>query len=182
MKLYDTLSDMLAEARRRDRHIRFIDGQHDESVLPFAELWERAVALLGSLQSRGMKPGDELIIPLQQFDRLAGAAGHGGGQGVREELRAREFREGHEEPAEGIYTKYFYKGYMEYFKISRAYNFARISHQHSTTACILLPEKALLLHYSKLCYNFCYGSHIIQLCSEPHLVVNPFLKAIYGAS
>ena len=62
MKLYDTLSDLLADARGRDRHIRFIDGQHDESLLPFAELWERAVALLGSLQSRGMKPGDELII------------------------------------------------------------------------------------------------------------------------
>ena len=62
MKLYDTLADLLAEARGQERHIRFIDGQHDETVLPFAALWERAVALLGSLQARGMEPGDELII------------------------------------------------------------------------------------------------------------------------
>ncbi len=62
MKLYDTLTDLVAEARSRDRHVRFIDGEHDESVVPFIDLWNRANALLGSLQSRGMKPGDELVI------------------------------------------------------------------------------------------------------------------------
>jgi len=62
MQLYDTLIDLLAAARGRDRHIRFIDGEHDESTVPFSELWERAVALLGYLQSRGMRQGDELVI------------------------------------------------------------------------------------------------------------------------
>lgn len=62
MKLYDTLTDLVAEARGRERHIRFIDGEHDESVVPFADLWDRARTLLGSLQSRGMQPGDELVI------------------------------------------------------------------------------------------------------------------------
>ena len=62
MKLYDNLADVLADARGKERHIRFIDGQHDETVLPFAVLWDRALALLGSLQARGMEPGDELII------------------------------------------------------------------------------------------------------------------------
>ncbi|MEE8425975.1 MAG: non-ribosomal peptide synthetase, partial [Woeseiaceae bacterium] len=62
MKLYDTLTDLVAEARGRERHIRFIDGEHDESVVPFADLWDRARMLLGSLQSRGMQPGDELVI------------------------------------------------------------------------------------------------------------------------
>ena len=62
MKLYDTLSQLLAEARTADREIRFIDGEKDESVLRFSDLWERALALLGSLQARGMQPGDELII------------------------------------------------------------------------------------------------------------------------
>ena len=62
MKLYDTMTDLLADARGKDRHIRFIDGEHDESTVSFAELWERAVALLGSLQARGMQPGDELVI------------------------------------------------------------------------------------------------------------------------
>ena len=62
MQLYDTLIDLLADARSRDRCIRFIDGEHDESSLPFSDLWDRASALLGSLQARGMQPGDELVI------------------------------------------------------------------------------------------------------------------------
>lgn len=62
MELYNTLTELLAEARSKDREIRFIDGEKDESVLSFAELWERALALLGALQNRGMSPGDELVI------------------------------------------------------------------------------------------------------------------------
>ncbi len=62
MTLYDTLNDLLEDAHSRDRHIRFIDGQNDESVLGFGELRERALALLGSLQAKGMKAGDELVI------------------------------------------------------------------------------------------------------------------------
>ena len=62
MQLYTTLTELLRDARGKDREIRFIDGENDESVVPFSELWDRAVMLLGSLQARGMKPGDELII------------------------------------------------------------------------------------------------------------------------
>jgi acyl-CoA synthetase (AMP-forming)/AMP-acid ligase II/acyl carrier protein len=62
MKLYPTLIDLLEEARGKNRRIRFIDGETDESSLRFAELWERATALLGSLQARGLQPGDELVI------------------------------------------------------------------------------------------------------------------------
>ena len=62
MELYNTLTDLLADARSKEREIRFIDGEKDESVLTFAELWERALELLGALQARGMSPGDELVI------------------------------------------------------------------------------------------------------------------------
>ena len=62
MELYPTLIELLKAARTRDREIRFIDGENDESVLTFSELWEQSIALLGSLQARGMQPGDELII------------------------------------------------------------------------------------------------------------------------
>ena len=62
MKLYNTMIDLLADVKDRDREIRFIDGEHDETVLSFSGLWDAALALLGSLQQRGMKPGDELII------------------------------------------------------------------------------------------------------------------------
>ena len=62
MKLYDTMIDLLADVKDCDREIRFIDGENDESVLSFAQLWDEALALLGSLQKRGMQSGDELII------------------------------------------------------------------------------------------------------------------------
>ncbi|TFG41463.1 MAG: NrsF, partial [Chromatiales bacterium] len=62
MELYNTLTDLLADARSKDRSIRFIDGENDESTVSFAGLWDRAVAMLGSLQARGMRPGDELVI------------------------------------------------------------------------------------------------------------------------
>jgi acyl-CoA synthetase (AMP-forming)/AMP-acid ligase II/acyl carrier protein len=62
MHLYDSLIDLLANVRSRDRQIRFIDGEEDESTVSYAELWDRALALLGALQSRGMRPGDELVV------------------------------------------------------------------------------------------------------------------------
>jgi len=62
MELYNTLTDLLAGVRSKDREIRFIDGENDESSVKFADLWDRATVLLGSLQARGMQPGDELII------------------------------------------------------------------------------------------------------------------------
>ena len=62
MELYNTLSDLLAEASNKDRAIRFIDGENDESIVKFADLKGRASTLLGLLQARGMNPGDELII------------------------------------------------------------------------------------------------------------------------
>lgn len=62
MQLYDTLIDLLSDLKSRDRHIRFIDGEDDESIVAFSELWDRALALLGSLQARGIEKGDELVI------------------------------------------------------------------------------------------------------------------------
>lgn len=62
MKLYNTLIELLAEARGKDRHIRFIDGETDESDVSFDELYQRAMRLLGALQAKGMQQGDELVI------------------------------------------------------------------------------------------------------------------------
>ncbi len=60
--LYDSLTHILRDARHKDRHIRFIDGDSEQSTLAFAELWEYAIDLLGVLQHHGMSPGDELVI------------------------------------------------------------------------------------------------------------------------
>jgi acyl-CoA synthetase (AMP-forming)/AMP-acid ligase II/acyl carrier protein len=62
MKLYDTMIDLLGDARGRSREIRFIDGDDDESTLSFGALWDEALQLLGVLQARGMGAGDELVI------------------------------------------------------------------------------------------------------------------------
>jgi acyl-CoA synthetase (AMP-forming)/AMP-acid ligase II/acyl carrier protein len=60
--LYQTLIDVLRDARERERQIRFIDGEKDESVLAFADIWQRSLDLLGALQQHGMRKGDELVI------------------------------------------------------------------------------------------------------------------------
>ena len=62
MQLYDSMTHILRDARDKHREIRFIDGDKDESVMTFTELWDSAVGLLGTLQARGMEAGDELVI------------------------------------------------------------------------------------------------------------------------
>jgi len=62
MKRYDTMAHILEDARNNDRHIRFIDGENDESTLSFASLWDQAVELLGVLQAQGVERGSELVI------------------------------------------------------------------------------------------------------------------------
>lgn len=62
MQVYESMTHILEDARRANREIRFIDGDRDESVLPFAALWDDALAMLGALQARGMNAGDELVI------------------------------------------------------------------------------------------------------------------------
>ncbi len=70
MKLYDTLADMLEEGRGRDRQVLLIDGQKDESRIAFADLWDRARLLLGSMQARGMRPGDEIVVFTKSNERF----------------------------------------------------------------------------------------------------------------
>jgi acyl-CoA synthetase (AMP-forming)/AMP-acid ligase II/acyl carrier protein len=70
MKLYDTLADMLEEGRSKDRHILLINGEKDESRISFAELSERAHLLLGSMQQRGMMPGDEVVVFSKSNERF----------------------------------------------------------------------------------------------------------------
>jgi len=62
MERYESLTSILHGARAKAREIRFIDGDKDEIVLPFATVWDDAVKLLGCLQNHGMQAGDELVI------------------------------------------------------------------------------------------------------------------------
>lgn len=62
MNGHGSLIDILRDAAGRDRSIRFISGEKNESVVPTADLWQRASTLLGDLQARGMRPRDEMVI------------------------------------------------------------------------------------------------------------------------
>lgn len=62
MILYDSLTDLFRDACRRQKQILFIDGKNNETTVSFSELSERATAVLGALQARGISPGDELVI------------------------------------------------------------------------------------------------------------------------
>lgn len=70
MKLYDTLAEMLDEARGKDREVLLIDGEKEQSGISFAELSERALQLLGSMQARGLQPGDEVVIFSKSNERF----------------------------------------------------------------------------------------------------------------
>ena len=48
MNRYQSLAQILTAARDRQREIRFINGEKDEAVVPYAAAWDRAMALLGS--------------------------------------------------------------------------------------------------------------------------------------
>ncbi|MEM9173035.1 MAG: non-ribosomal peptide synthetase [Pseudomonadota bacterium] len=62
MNRYESLAQVLLDARERDQYIRFIDGENDITEISSRELYERAMQLLGTLQRAGMQRGDELVI------------------------------------------------------------------------------------------------------------------------
>jgi acyl-CoA synthetase (AMP-forming)/AMP-acid ligase II/acyl carrier protein len=70
MKRHDTLTDLFDHHKTADRSIRFIDGEDDERVVGYGELWERALRMLAMLQSAGMQPDDELIIFSRSNERF----------------------------------------------------------------------------------------------------------------
>jgi len=70
MKRYETLNDMLLDQRNTGNGIRFINGENDESVVSYDELWNRAQRFLASLQARGMQAGDELIVFSKSTERF----------------------------------------------------------------------------------------------------------------
>jgi acyl-CoA synthetase (AMP-forming)/AMP-acid ligase II len=58
----ETLFQVLTANRSADRSIHYLDGEREETVVPFGELYERALGILGHLQKLGATRGDKLII------------------------------------------------------------------------------------------------------------------------
>ena len=59
---YESLTHIFDDVRDNARELRLIDGERDETSVSFEMLAERALLMLGTLQARGMAPGDELLI------------------------------------------------------------------------------------------------------------------------
>ena len=70
MSKFETLRSLLNESAREDRHITFIDGDDEQRVLSFARLRQRALSLLGALQSLGLRPGDAMVLCVADNERF----------------------------------------------------------------------------------------------------------------
>lgn len=70
MPQFETLNAILPADAREDRHITFIEGEHEQRTLSFRLLRQRALATLGALQRRGLRPGDTMILYLGDNERF----------------------------------------------------------------------------------------------------------------
>lgn len=70
MQRFASLHDLLAANAREDRHITFIDGEDEQRVLSFAQLRQRATAVLGALQRAGLRPGHAMLLSLADNERF----------------------------------------------------------------------------------------------------------------
>jgi acyl-CoA synthetase (AMP-forming)/AMP-acid ligase II/acyl carrier protein len=62
---YRSLTEALQDRVNADRHgITFILGEKDEYYFPYRKLYEESLYILHALQQQGLKPGDELILQL----------------------------------------------------------------------------------------------------------------------
>lgn len=70
MPQFETLRSILSDSVRDDRHVTFIDGDNEQRVLSFARLRQRALSLLGALQSRGLRPGHAMVLCVADNERF----------------------------------------------------------------------------------------------------------------
>ncbi|MCC2658522.1 MAG: Acyl-CoA synthetase (AMP-forming)/AMP-acid ligase [Panacagrimonas sp.] len=67
---FETLTAALRANRREDRQLILIDGEDDQRALTFVELERRALRLLGALQRRDLRPGDAVILFVNDNERF----------------------------------------------------------------------------------------------------------------
>jgi acyl-CoA synthetase (AMP-forming)/AMP-acid ligase II/acyl carrier protein len=68
-----TLTDLIESNRNSSRSITYVEGEHTENSVAFAELYERALGNLDSLQKFGATPGDKLILFLADNEQFIDA-------------------------------------------------------------------------------------------------------------
>jgi len=65
-----TLIEILEANRSAPRAIHYLEGEHDERVVPFGQLYERALGILWHLQKLGADRGDKLIVFLNHNEQF----------------------------------------------------------------------------------------------------------------
>ena len=68
-----TLTELLEANRTVARGITYLEGEHDERTVEFAELHRRALGILYHLQRLGVRPGDKLILFLGHHEQFIDA-------------------------------------------------------------------------------------------------------------
>ena len=67
---HSTLIEILEANRTAPRAIHYLEGEHEERVVPFGELYERALGILWHLQKLGAERGDKLIVFLNRNEQF----------------------------------------------------------------------------------------------------------------
>lgn len=65
MDNYQSLNDILRSRLDNKKGIHHINSEQEEIFLTYCEFYQKASSILAQLQSWGMKPGDELVIALE---------------------------------------------------------------------------------------------------------------------
>ena len=68
-----TLAELITNNRSVKRNISYLETENNERVVPYAELYERALGILFHLQKLGARPGDKLIIYLANNEQFLDA-------------------------------------------------------------------------------------------------------------
>jgi acyl-CoA synthetase (AMP-forming)/AMP-acid ligase II len=69
----ETLAELLTNNRAVKRTVTYLEGENQERVVAYGELYERALGILFHLQRLGAKPGDKLIIYLANNEQFLDA-------------------------------------------------------------------------------------------------------------
>jgi acyl-CoA synthetase (AMP-forming)/AMP-acid ligase II/acyl carrier protein len=68
-----TLTELIESNRNAPRSITYVEGEHNERSVEFAELYERALGILHAFQKLGARPGDKLILFLADNEHFIDA-------------------------------------------------------------------------------------------------------------
>jgi acyl-CoA synthetase (AMP-forming)/AMP-acid ligase II/acyl carrier protein len=73
MSRAETLTELIESNRKVDRALVYIEGEKEERSVTYGQLYERALGILFHLQKLGARPGDKLIIFLNNNEQFLDA-------------------------------------------------------------------------------------------------------------